>query len=305
MTPNKQTDKPYIVDFGEGEERWQDAELGKKWSTWIETEKKGDAERKKTIPNYQGLSDRFYSERASTSYKTDLIHKYLEEHPYTNIFEPESDEAIQTNDSLIRNHFNLSPKDDITSTHRNYAIAWRLARGLNYEDEPFVSNIDKLYNRQVIEEDKAWEAAKVNAPKTEPTPEYKPTSPSRLQSLGVFGQNIDPNVPMFLQKANPHIPWGINHPLKKLYRKHALTRRATEEREEYEYDAMEKLNNPRYLEEGLYPQEDIEGEPWFHHEETAKEVKKWGYTPHLIDKMQTFRQQSLLDLYKKHSLNDE
>jgi len=298
-------DKPYIVDFGEGEERWQDPELGKKWSDWIANEKKGDAERKKLIPNYQGLSDRYYTDEASKRYKTELIHGFLDKNPDTFTFEPDDDESIQTDDSIIREYFDLTPKDAITPKQRNYALAWRLARGLASEDEPFLGKLDTLYNRQTIEENKAWEAARVNAPKIEPTPEYRPTSPSRLHSLGVFGQKIDPNVPMFLQKANPHIPWGINHPLKKAYREYALTRRATGDREEYEYDFMEKLNNPRYLEEDLYPKQDTAMEPWFHQAETANEVKKWGYTPYLIDKMQTEKQKSLLDLYQRVPPNDE
>jgi hypothetical protein len=297
-------DKPYIVDFGEGEERWQDPELGKKWSGWIETEKKGDAERKKQTPTYQGLSDGYYRDRASKEYKTELIQKYLNEHPDTSIFEPEDDESVATDDILIRSHFGLSPKDLITPQHKNYAIAWRMARGLADENEPFLANLDKLYNRQTIEEDKTWEAAKSKTPIEKPVV-IQSTSPSRLQSLGVFGQQIDPNVPIFLQKANPHIPWGVNHPLKKLYRKHALTRRATENREEYEYDAMEKLNNPRYLEEDMYKDNDIDGEPWFHKADMAKEVKTFGYTPFLIDKMQTERQKSLLDLYEQIPPNDE
>jgi hypothetical protein len=298
-------DKPYVVDFGRGEERWQDEELGKKWSSWVETEKKGDAERKRINPNYQNISDKYYAEEASKRYKTELIQRYLDENPYTNIFEEDNDESTQTDDSIIRLHFNLNPKDVITPKHRNYALAWRMSRGYANEDEPFLHNIDKLYNRKVIEENKTWEADRKNADITNTKPTFTSTSPSRLQSLGVFEQKIDPNVPMFLQKANPHLPWDSNHPLKKAYREYALTRRATPDREEYESDVMEKLNNPRYLEEDLYEGNDTEGTPWFHLAETANEVKKLGYTPHLIDKMQTERQKTLLESYQRFLSNEE
>lgn len=298
-------DKPYIVDFGGGEERWQDAELGKKWSTWIETQKKQDEQNSKLISGYQKLSDKYYKNEAAVNYNTEIIQRYLDENPNTAIFEPDSDESIETDDRLIRSHFDLSPKDVITPQQRNYALAWRLARGYADENEPFLNRLDTRYNRQTIEEDKAWEAAKAKIPQTAPDAVYRPTSPSRLQSLGVFGQQIDPNVPMFLQKANPHIPWGVNHPLKKAYREYALTRRATQSREDYEADFMDRLNTPSYLESNLYPDEDTTQEPYSWLKDTATEVKKWGYTPHLIDKMQTERQKELLRLYQEVPPDDE
>jgi hypothetical protein len=301
-------DKPYIVDFGEGEERWQDAELGKKWTGWIQEQIKNQDSLLQRNPKLTRWPDKHFAEQAAKKYKNELIHRFLDENPSTPTFEGQDFEQEGEDEDFIRRHFKLSPKDVVTPSHNNWLRAWKIANDLVEEDaEPSIfGSLDNRYNRTTLEENKAWEAARAKTP----VEEYKPmvlqsTSPSRLQSLGVFGQQIDPNVPIFLQKANPHIPWGVNHPLKKLYRKHALTRRATEDREEYEYDAMEKLNNPRYLEEEMYKDKDIDGEPWFHQADMAKEVKTFGYTPFLIDKMQTERQKSLLDLYEKVPPIDE
>jgi hypothetical protein len=291
-------DKPYIVDFGEGEERWQDAELGKRYMAQVDADFKKEEEYKRTLSGYQGLSRDFFLRQAKEKYRAEIIHRYLDSNPNTPTFEVDDDDIASTYNSRVRSHFNLGDKDTFTSSHQNYGLALRgvdaLQRG--EEGEPYVGSLDNLYNRKTLEENKAWEAARAKIPQTAPDAVSRPTSPSRLQSLGVFGQKIDPNVPMFLQKANPHIPWGVNHPLRKAYREHILTRQADSIREDYEYDAMEKLNNPNYLESDLYKEGDTAGEPWHHLKDTADEVKKWGYTPYLIDKMQTLRQQELLKL---------
>lgn len=291
-------DKPYIVDFGDGEERWQDAELGKKYLAKVDEDEKGEEKYRRTISGYQGLSRDYFLRQAKDQYRAELIQRYLDSNPNTPTFLTSDEEIDDTYDERVRLHFKLKPNDAFTVSHRNYAAALRAVDALERgdESEQFIGNLDSLYNRKTIEENKAWDAAKAKIPQETTDVEYRPTSPSRLQSLGVFGQQIDPNVPLFLQKANPHIPWGVNHPLKKLYRESVLNRGASEARDEYEYNAMEKLNNPRYLEEDLYKGQDINGEPWFHLKDTANEVKKWGYTPYLIDKMQTERQNSLLNL---------
>lgn len=293
-------DKPYIVDFGEGEERWQDPELGRKYLASVDEEEKKEQERKRYISNYQGLGRDFFLRQAKERYRAELIQRYLDNNPNTPTFEDVDEELASIYDERTRTHFNLNPKDELTSSQKNYATALRLASSLEMgdENEPFLVNLDTLYNRKTIEENKAWGATKAKTP----VEAYKPiatqsTSPSRLQSLGVFGQKIDPNVPMFLQKANPHIPWGVKHPLRKAWNEKSNS--LSPERRDYELQKMDEINSPQFLYGNLFHNNDITDQPWGHLEGLQKEVEKFGYTPSLIDKMQTLRQQELLQLESK------
>jgi hypothetical protein len=301
-------EKPYIVDFGEGEERWQDAELGKKWTSWIQEELTKQEEQRKLNPRMTPFSRGYFAKEAAKKYNQELISGFLDQSPNTPSFESLDSEDEAGDEAFIRSKFKLNPTDPITPSHNNWMKAWRISQGLIEEDaEPSIfGSLDTRFNRKTLEENKAWEAARAKTP----AEEYKPmviqsTSPSRLQSLGVFGQQIDPNVPLFLQKANTHIPWGVNHPLRKLYRESVLKRGLDPDRDESEYKAMEELNNPNYLESDLYKGQDTSGEPWYHLKDLAADVRKFGYTPHLIHKMQTEKQKEMLKTYRESITNGE
>ena len=289
-------DKPYIVDFGEGEERWQDPELGKRYMAQIDADVKKEEEYKRTLSGYQGLNRDFFLRQAKEHYRAELIQRYLDNNPNTPTFEEVDDEISEIFKERTRSRFGLKNKDILTGSQENYATALRLASGLEEgeEREPFLANLDPLYNRKTLEENKAWEAARAKIPQTALDIVSKPTSPSRLQSLGVFGQQIDPNVPMFLQKANPHIPWGLKHPLRKIWNENSNN--LTNERRDYELEKMDMMNSPQLLYSNLHHNNDITDQPWGHLLPLHQEVTKLGYTPNLVDKMQTLRQQELLKL---------
>lgn len=105
--------------------------------------------------------------------------------------------------------------DDIPEREKNYLLIQRM-RVLGTPSFERLRDVASYnFNEDFRREEDKWNyQPQFTGPK--PFVEQTP-APSRLHSLGVTGQKIDPNYPLFLQIPNPHIPWGVNHPLRKMF----------------------------------------------------------------------------------------
>jgi hypothetical protein len=123
-------------------------------------------------------------------------------------------------DALVKDYKDTFGKtvkkiDDIPDEDKNYLIAQRMDILQSPSFLPLKDFALEKFNP----------AARAEAAKWEYKPEFtganqiiQNTSPSRQSSLGMTGQQIDPNYPLFLQVGNPNIPWDANHPLRKKFR---------------------------------------------------------------------------------------
>lgn len=125
------------------------------------------------------------------------------------------DEAL-VKDWNSANKKQIKRLDELPEKDKNYLLAQRFRLFetptlQNLQDEAFAR-----YNSTGREERARW----TYKPEfTGANPIIQNTSPSRQHLLGMTGQQIDPSFPIFLQIPNPHIPWGMNHPLRQMWMK--------------------------------------------------------------------------------------
>lgn len=100
--------------------------------------------------------------------------------------------------------------DELTEDQKNFLYARRMQTLMSPSYAILKDYLFSKYNPEGRAEAEKWKG-------TAPV-QIQNTSPSRQHSLGMTGQQIDPRYPLFLQIPNPHIPWGVNHPLRVMWR---------------------------------------------------------------------------------------
>lgn len=135
------------------------------------------------------------------------------------------DNEDNLDDALVKDYKDTFGKtvkniDDIPDEDKNYLIAQRMD----------ILQSPSYLRLKDFALEKFNPAARAEAAKWEYKPEFtganpviQNTSPSRQHSLGMTGQQIDPNYPLFLQIGNPHIPWGVSHPLRQKFREEMVS----------------------------------------------------------------------------------
>lgn len=129
------------------------------------------------------------------------------------------DNEDNLDDALIKDYKDTFGKtvkkvDDIPDEDKNYLIAQRMDILQSPSFLPLKDFALEKFNPAARAEAAKWE---YKPEFTGANPVIQNTSPSRQSSLGMTGQQIDPNYPLFLQIGNPNIPWGIRHPLRKKF----------------------------------------------------------------------------------------
>lgn len=292
-------EKSAVIDFGTGSpERWQHPEIGN--PLLEEMNKEIEFWKKNGVPSYEPITRRDYSQR----YKAAIVQQYLDKNPQASVLSPSNEEDDDIKDETIRRVFKLKPNDEITKSHHNWYEGYRLYNGvINDEDEPIVHRIDEQYNPAVIKENKEWEES---AKKAVPTPskEYKPmfqnTSPSRMTMFRNTPQVIDPSLPIYLQTANPYIPWGKDHPLMALWRQKVGSMRTNSIEDEFEQEkqlrVMDELNNPSNLYQSMFMRDNV---PFSSHKNIVEQVDKTGWTPSMLHQQRQEMQSVLKHIYNK------
>lgn len=128
------------------------------------------------------------------------------------------DEEDNLDDALVKdantfldtNGVEIKSVDQLEEDQKNYLYARRMERLMSPSYERLRDYLFSKYNPEGRAEEEKWKG-------TAPA-QTQNTSPSRQHSLGMTGQQIDPRYPLFLQIPNPHIPWGVNHPLSVMWR---------------------------------------------------------------------------------------
>ena len=288
-------DEPLKIDFGTGEEeRWHHPELGKQYLNEMMME----IAKSKTLfggasPETEKEIRRSYSQK----YNTSVIQRHLDENPQTATLDVDDDP--DDGEELIRASFNLKPKDEITRSHQNWYQAWKMVRPETFgtENEPALFELDSRYNPKAIKENREWdEAAKkaVPTPSKQYTPSFQNTSPSRMDMFKNTPQVVDESLPLYLQTANPYIPWNKDHPLMKLFRQKNSGKLSINE-ENDQLDVMDEINNPNKLYEGQFNRS--ENRPYYGREGEVKQIDTTGYTPSLLHKHRQEMQSTLKKVY--------
>ena len=124
------------------------------------------------------------------------------------------DDALvrDANTFLDTNGVEIKSVDQLEKDQKNYLFARRMETLMSPSYDKLRDYLYSRYNPSGRAEEEKWK----NSASIPPTPAQS-TSPSRQHSLGMTGQQIDPRYPLFLQVPNPHIPWGMNHPLRVMY----------------------------------------------------------------------------------------